>query len=848
MRYCIFLFFLWFTIGIGAQEPFSHAPADLGTVLAALEKEFDLKFSYNPATVDGRELSSVISESSLSAILLQIEKDLDLSFEKVDERYYLIRRNNKVCGYIKDALDNMALEGVTIINTDHSSGTVSNTLGYFEIKNINRSDTLSISFLGYGTVKISRKQFSNDSCKTILLSEQNYQLNEVVVQEYLASGIVKTNDGSVRMRPGNLAILGGLSEPDILQNIQLLPGIESPSETASGLYIRGGSPDQNLILWDGIKMYNSDHFFGMISAFNPYITKDVKVSRGGTRAEYGDRVSGVIDITTYDDIPNRIEGGIGLNMTHTDAYLKIPVSENLGLLISGRRSLNEIFQTPTFNSFSKRVFQNTSIRENQEFFEPEYSNNKEQFYFTDFTIKAIVELSTKNRLIFSNLYTKNRLDYSFEDEEQDVASSDKLNIRNLGMNVNWETSWTEKFSSRAQLYYSNYDLDYSGTNRFDSFSRTLSKTNNIREVGGSFHTDYKIGANSTFSNGYQFFTTKAIYRIIEDDYTLEDSGENPTHTLYSQINYRKPEKWYLDLGLRASYYQGLSKMKVEPRLYAERKFGDYFSLKGFAELKNQAISQLIEFETQDFGLENQIWALSSDDDPPLLRSEQFSLGFLYEKKGWLIDMDTYYKKIRGLTSITKGFLSPEDNLDIGISTTGGIDLLVRKKIKAYTTWVGYTFSKTYFKFSALNQGERFRGNNDITHSLTWSNSYRWNRFQFSLGWKLRSGIPYTEATGFTTEGEETFINYNRINSETLPVYHRMDFSALYNFEVSKKENAAKAKFGFSLLNLYNRENQLSETFALFETTDDNGTDQIELGQINQFSLGITPNIFFRLNF
>jgi len=131
--------------------------------------------------------------------------------------------------------------------------------------------------------------------------------------------------------------LPGLTEPDVLQSIQLLPGVQSPTETAAGIYIRGGTPDQNLVLWDGIKIYHSGHFFGTISAFNPYITEDVKLYKSGTKARYGNRISGVIDITSDYDIPEKIEGGFGSNMTHADAYLSATIGKSSAVIISARR-------------------------------------------------------------------------------------------------------------------------------------------------------------------------------------------------------------------------------------------------------------------------------------------------------------------------------------------------------------------------------------------------------------------------------------------------------------------------------------------------------------------------------
>jgi hypothetical protein len=850
MRGILILLFLLFSISATAQKELQYTNTPLREVLTELESLYDVKFSYNASFIKEKQLNLQISNDSLTTVLEEISNKLNLVFTKIDNRYYTIKAKTElsICGFLIDQLDKNFIEGATIANTALRKGSISDTSGYFTLENVAISDTLSISFIGYTTLLIPASKFQENKCKTYVLSASSYQLNEVVVQEYLAAGVSKTQDGSIKINPKNLDVLSGLSEPDILQNIQLLPGIESPTETASGLFIRGGSPDQNLILWDGIKMYNSDHFFGMISAFNPYIIGNVQVSRSGTKTEYGDRVSGVIDMKTDTIIPNKTEAGIGLNMTHFDAFLKVPLSEDIGLLVSARRSFTDVFQSPAFNNLSNQVFQNSSISEDQIFFDPEFSESNELFFFNDLSLKFMANLSKKDRFEISSLFTKNKLDYSFQDIQFDISSSDKVNIQNFGANANWKRKWNDKFSSKTQIYYSNYDFTYFGADVFSEEVISTEKFNTIKELGASFSTDWKLNKNLTFSNGYQFFSNDVAYQIQENDFVESDAAKSPTHALYSQLNYNQPEQWYFDLGLRVNYYSLHNAIFLEPRIYAERIFGEHFRLKASAEVKNQAVSQIIEFSTQDFDIENQVWALSSEEGSPILKSDQFSVGFLFSKNGWNLDVDAYYKNIIGLTSITRGFVSAEDNLSDGTSTTTGVDILLKKKINNYSTFIGYTYSVTDFLFDDLNQGEVFRGNNDIRHSLTWSHAYTWNNFQFSLGWKYRSGIPFTQASGFVNGPDGAFIEYEAINAETLPAYHRADFSALYQFPLSKKNPALKGKLGFSLLNLYGRENQLSRTFGLFYYDDENNNSVLEVGEINRFSLQTTPNFVLRLNF
>ena len=209
--------------------------------------------------------------------------------------------------------------------------------------------------------------FERISSKTIIVRDlyvNNFEtqfLEEILVTEFLTKGIALKDDGVTVINPSKFGILPGLIEPDVLQTIQALPGVTSVDERVSTLNVRGGTNDQNLMLWDGIKMYQSGHFFGLISAFSPYLTHEVKVSKNGTSAMYGDGVSSIIDMKSSSDISDKISGGLGLNMISADAYAKIPLKEKLELQLSVRRSLTDLIKTPTYDTYYKRIFQDTDL-------------------------------------------------------------------------------------------------------------------------------------------------------------------------------------------------------------------------------------------------------------------------------------------------------------------------------------------------------------------------------------------------------------------------------------------------------------------------------------------------------
>ncbi|WP_242203316.1 TonB-dependent receptor plug domain-containing protein [Aestuariivivens insulae] len=782
MKYRLSALFFFVTVSIIAQQTttVNYLNTPLSEAFADLEKTFNVKFSFNSEIVNNRAITFNLSEATLDEILINIEEQLFLKFKKESNRYY--------------------------------------------------------------TVKLVKKQLTDTQ-----------ELDEVLIEEYITSGISNDkDDASVSISPEKLGILPGLTEPDVLQSIQLIPGVQSPSETASDLFIRGGTPDQNLILWDGIKMYHTGHFFGTISAFNPYITDQIKLYKSGTKAKYGGRIAGVIDIESDKTIPKSTEGGFGFNMTHTDAFIKAPLNKKTAVLFSARRSITDVFDTETFRNLSKRVFQETKISNgNKVFGDDEVTTTNDLFYFTDFTAKVIVNPNEKNALEVSSLYTKNKLDYGFLIEAFEEASQDKLDIVNQGISLNWKHDFNASFSHNFNAYYSNFDLEYVGTNSISGeLDNQLDKHNSIKDFGMAYNLDWNLSETSSIGLGYQFSSNQVKYKLI---YEAPDSPEdnfvkssietnNITHALYFDHQYKLDKKWFVNTGLRANYFSVINKFYIEPRLQLSTNLNPFLKFKVSGERLHQSVSEVLEFNTREFGLENQVWVLSDGEEIPILKSTQLTTGFVFSKNGWGIDYEMYYKKANGLTTL--GFDRIEDFFFKGKSNVFGIDFLVKKKIQNYRTWLSYSLINNDFEFEAINDGKKFPGNTDITHNFVWSHTYEWNHFNVSLGWNIRTGIPFTKATGIQDTPDGAEIVFESTNSSRLPNYHRLDVSTTYTFNISKKSNW-KGKLGLSLLNIYNRENMLSRTYEIRQSTQ-NSED--ELREINKTSLGLTPNMVFRVEF
>ena len=834
------------------KKEYKNTP--LKKVLLVLEKQHNIKFSFSDELVANTLISGEFYKNSLDKILKELQIKTGLIFQKITDRYIIISSKNSnkkmtICGYVLNTISKKPLTNATVSTLNNSNGTTTDEDGYFQLNDISTKNQLQVSYIGYKTLLISAKKLTQKPCLKIYLKEFTAVLNEVLITDYLTNGFSKKADGSESISPTKLGILPGLTEPDVLQSIQLLPGVQSPNETASGLHIRGGTPDQNLILFDGIKIYSSAHFFGMISAFNPYITKKVKVFRSGAKAEYGNHISGVIDIETDNEIPTNFSGGFGTNLTHIDGFLKIPLSKNVGFSISARRSFTDFLNTISFEKISEKVFQNSIIFQNKSENNQGFTQNDNNFYFADFNTKLSIKLSSKDKLILNQLFINNELDYRFKFTDNTLNTRDDLQIKNVGFNAKWLRNWSKTLSQNTTLYFSDFDFDYAynGSQSVEpTYTQSAIKKNEIKDFGLKTILEKRLTKTKKATIGYEFTNNKVRYDlkrsysdIPEFNYTLGENNQNNTHAFFSDYLYKKEDKLTLQLGLRASYFSLTNKVFLAPRFYGQIKVFPSFWLKASAELKQQNISQIIELSTSDFGLENQVWALASNEIP-LLKSNQFTLGFMYRKNNWTIDIDVYRKEINGLTSLTKGFNNSNTNFSEGKSITTGIDVLIKKKWQNYNSWISYSFGNTNFMFSEINNGEKFAGNYDIKHQFLWSHNLKIGDFDFSLGWSLRTGIPYTKATGINSEDN---LIYEKTNKSRLPNYHKLDFSATYSFHFNSTKKW-KGKVGLSLLNIYNQRNILQRNYTIAVAENNNLT----LNQIDTYSLGFTPNLVFRVRF
>ncbi|UOB16437.1 TonB-dependent receptor [Abyssalbus ytuae] len=838
-------FLLFFTFCVSQEN--EKEKVKLTDALQEIEGLFDIKFSYIEENVAGILIQKPILDEELPNILKKIENQTILLFEKLNNTYYSIsqRTASTLCGIIVDSESKKPLFGATVQSLNTNDVTVSNKHGKFTLYNTKPDHFLKIRSIGYETFTISANELYKTPCTIIYLKQKTEILSEVVVHQYLTTGLNKQKDGNITINTKDFGILPGLTEPDVLQTIQALPGVESVNETVSNINVRGGTHDHNLLLWDNIKMYQSGHFFGLISAFNPYLTEKVSVIKNGTSSSYGDGISSTIDMQSFNYIKDNFYGGAGLNLISGDVFAHVPVTNNFALQLSVRRSMTDFLKTPTYNQFYNRVFQDSKITNIQNEEIEENVSRSEDFFFYDANLKLFYDINNKHLVRTNVIFMNNALEYAetLYNESGSETKISSLDQKNFAFGGTLKSFWNDKFSTRLTAYYTNYELE--AINFALLTDQRLLVNNEILETGVKLNTNYRISDDVNLLNGYQFYEVGItnFEDVINPDFRRKIKNVIRNHALFSEVEYQSPSNdLFARVGIRLNYIEKFGRFLPEPRVILNKKISNNFHAEFLAEMKCQTTNQIIDLQRDFLGVEKRKWVLANDADLPVTQSNQMSLGFNYNLKDFYVGIEGFYKEVYGVTTSNQGF----QNQDQFQRTSGnykvkGLEFLINKKTSKYSTWLGYTLSKNDYSFEELNP-RNFRNNVDVRHSLSFAGTYTLNKLKIALGINWRTGKPYTKpvkGNEVTITIGDNIINYETPNSSTLPPYFRADFSSSYKFSLGRKVTATA---GIAILNLLNRKNTLDTYYRL---KDSEGT---EVQQVENVSLGITPNASFRVFF
>ena len=804
----------------------------LKEVLETLSERYQVQFNYQSDILDNVFVDGLPPNTSLEEHLQAYQIQIGLRFARVGSSIYTITKPYTICGYLRDVLYREPLEGATIMTS--TERVVSKADGSFQITVSAPDEIVEIRFLGFVTLTRKAETFATETCPIIEMDEEITQIDPVVLEGYLVRGIDRKGDGSTAINFSRFTALPGLIETDVLQAVQSLPGVVSVDETVSNINIRGGSHDQNLILWDGIKMYQSGHFFGLISSFNPQITKEVKVVTNGTDASFTDGVSGSIHMTTDSHLQEQFKGSLGLNFISADVFADIPVGERSSLQLAARRSLNDVFNTSIYDTYFNRVTQQTEIEDNEE----NVVNSNQEFNFYDTSIRWLYHPTENDRIRLNFIVFGNNLDFDETSSvnQESVTRGSGLVQNSVAVGLGYERTWNDTFTTTIDAYNTDYKLQ--GINADVLQGQRFLQENTVSETGIRLKGAYRWN-NFLATLGYQLIESEVINENDIDipRFLRRDSEVLLEHAVFLQGHYQKNKGGFtFNPGVRLNYIGKFGEFLIEPRMGLRKRLGNNFHLEALGELKHQNVTQIVNFQNDFLGVERRRWQLTDNDSIPIVRSKQGSLGLQFAKSGWLVDATGYVKEVEGITTQSQSFTTKyEFQKEQGSYDVLGVDVLLRKQVSNLSSWLSYSYMVNNYNFENLEEG-RFPSNFDNTHSVTFGTTYSNDFFDFSAGLNYRTGKP-TSVPVLNNEVVDGEINFDDANNTRLQDYLRLDMSAIYKFRLIHGLNS---KIGASLWNVLNRENAINDYYRI-------GLDNSP-NQFTRFALGTTLNVMVRLNF
>ncbi|NMH29416.1 TonB-dependent receptor plug domain-containing protein [Flavobacterium silvaticum] len=662
------------------------------------------------------------------------------------------------------------------------------------------------------------------------------KLEEVVVHQYLTSGISRKQDGATVISPPKFGLLPGLTEADVLQTMQQLPGITSVDETISNINIRGGTHDQNLFLWNGIRMFQTGHFFGQISAFNPTIPQKITVYKNGTPASLGESVSGTADIVTQTDLNAPDMAEIGANMIAAQAFVRAKLWKNGAVTISGRRSLTDFFDSPAYKSYSDRVFQNTVVTNLQNDENITYETDKD-FYFYDLSLQLHQKIAQKHDFILSGILIENELaiDQRRYQDGTILSGRSVLQQSSWGTAAKYTYTINENTEIGAQWALSHFVLN--GVNTSVQNDQSLSQQNEVLSNDVQIHGNHRFSETLSATATYEFSETSMENY---DSTTLPDFERNEKRVMRSQAlsgqaNWiSESGKWIVRPGLRLNYFGRARLFRMEPRLNSSYQIQNKLRLELMGEFKSQSAAQIIDLQQDFLGLEKRRWVMSNQQEIPIEKSMQASVGLIYEPENWLFTVESYYKRVTGIYSGTQSFQNQlEFEKIIGRYDIIGAEILAQRQWGKIRCWLSYSINHNDYTFKTYNP-QQFPNNFHLANAATCAGIYESKQFKVALGAKWFTGKPQTYPIGESTDNGT--ILYELPNSSRLQSYFQMNLSATHIWQLSGK---GQLSAGISIMNLLNTRCVINRYYRL----DD--TENIE--RIDTYSLGRTPNISLKFS-
>jgi len=764
-----------------------------------------------------------------------------------------------ISGYIKDANNGETLIGATVYSKALNVGASSNEYGFYSLSIPTGTYELEFAYLGFETTTKSVTLSANTTLD-VELGEAAAQLTEVVV----VSEAEDQNVSNIEMSVNKLDIQTIkkmptlLGEVEIIRSIQLLPGVTTVGEGATGFNVRGGSIDQNLVLLDEAPVYNSSHLFGFFSVFNPDAVKDVKLYKGGIPARYGGRLSSILDVRMKEGNNKKLEmsGGVGLIFSRLSVEAPI-VKDKASFIVAGRRSYIDVLAGP--------------------FLSDGLSGSILNFY--DLTLKSNYNINEKNRIFLSGYFGRDNFGF---------GESAGFNWGNGTATLRWNHLFNDKLFSNITLYYSDYDYEISfgedATNSFDwnaqilnysikpEFTYFINPKNILRFGGQGIIYDFEPGNAVGVSEGEvsdvgldkKYAIEGGIY--VENEQDLGDKFKLNYGLRLSYFNYVGEGRAYefddAPVGVRrpVSSFQQFDQWEsiktynnLEPRFSIRYQMTPSTSLKASYNRMAQYL-HLVSNTTASTPVD--VWTPSTNNIKPQI-ADQVALGYFqnFKNNTYEFSSEIYYKSLDNLIDYIEGadlllneFL--EGDLLVGKGRAYGLELMMKKNEGKFNGFASYTLARTERLVEGVNGNEWYPSRFDQTHNLSLTAFYEpGKRWSFSSNFVLISGTPTTFPTSrFEQQGYVIPHNANNTrNNVRIPVYHRLDVSATLEGK-KNDERRWQSQWVFSIYNVYSRRNPFSIFFRQTQNRLMAGqavnTEAVRLSVIGNFIPSVSYNFKF----
>ncbi|WKN41924.1 TonB-dependent receptor [Tunicatimonas pelagia] len=771
-------------------------------------------------------------------------------------------------GYVRDASSGEDLIGATVTIKERSgTGTTTNVYGFYSLTLAPGDYTFTFSYLGYQAVEKTISLKANQTLSVELTSGE-VELQEVIVSadrpdanvQDVAMSREKLQIEKVQRLP---ALFG---EVDIIKTVQLLPGVISAGEGTTGLFVRGGSADQNLVLLDGATVYNPSHFLGFFSVFNPDAIKNIEIYKGGIPARFGSRLSSILDIQMKEGNSKkfRVSGGIGLISSRLTVEGPIKKDQS-SFILSGRRTYADLFL---------RLSPDEDIRDNI-------------LYFYDFNAKANYTLNDRNRLFLSGYFGRDKFG---------IADQFGLDWGNATATLRWNHLLSDKVFFNTTLVYSNFDYGFD----IDAETAEFTWTSRLKEYSAKFDGNFFASPNLAIDFGYHishfdFEPARIIPQgeglnfvplILDNKYALE-------HAVYIGNNHQLSPRISMEYGLRYSYFQHIGPgtvlqyeegqplsdetisgetqydrlENIESYHGAEPRFGMRYLLDSEKSLKfsYNRMRQYVQIASNaTAGLPIDRWIPADTYVPPMV-GDQLALGYFQNLRQNTIEasVEVYYKWMHDIIDFLTGTdILLNENLETEISVgrgwAYGAEFLLRKDVGRTTGWIAYTLSRVRQQIDGINLGQPYNARYDRTHDIALVLSHQLNpRLTLSGNWVYSTGTAVSFPSGrYQLNGLSVpYYGEGERNAFRMPDYHRFDVSVVLENK-NNEERRWKSNWSFSVYNVYGRKNPFVITFEDVYNDDvsfDPGADDEPIttqrpGSIKTYLFRFIPSITYNFKF